>query len=144
MTVNPTQSLEGLFATGLWSQAPQSFDSLFKANARATEVWLASWSKIAKESASFMTRRWTEDKALLEKIVTCKHPAEVLQVQNDFLQSAFADYLQNAKTMMQMETEASAAGFEAYDTAAKHVLAQAEQNQEAANAAAGKAGTKTA
>lgn len=133
MSADPKDNMEALFASALWSQAPHSFDSLFKANARAAEVWLASWSRFASESANFMTKRWAQDNALVEKLMACKNPTDVLQVQGEFMRNAFADYMKEAEVVASMEHDAGAAGLKAYDEAAKSVLEQSEKATTPAN-----------
>ncbi len=119
MTPTPTNSMEAFFTSNPWAQAPENLDRLMKANQKAAEVWLASWSRIAQESATFMTKRWAQDTALLDKLAACKSPADVLEVQSAFMKTAFADYMQEAETVVRMETEASAAGLDVYEGVAK-------------------------
>ncbi len=104
MTLHPTVSPDSFFGSAAWAQTPQNLDTLLEANAKAAKVWFASWSKIASASADFLTKRWEQDTALVEKLMACQNPGEVLKVHSDFLQEA--------KKVVQLETEAGTAGFE--------------------------------
>jgi hypothetical protein len=102
-----------------WGLPPQGFDSLLQANAKAAEIWLESWSKLADESATFMGRRWKRDVELLEKVWACRSPQELLQVQSEFFQKALVDYMKEAGKLADMETEAGVAEMEALDEGAR-------------------------
>ena len=93
----------------------QGFESLVEANAKAAEIWLESWAKLAGESASFVTRRWKQDMDLIEKICACKSPVELLKLQSDFMQLALVDYMKEATKLGDMETEAGVSEIEALD-----------------------------
>lgn len=93
----------------------QGFDSLVEANAKAAEIWLESWARLAGESADFVTRRWARDLALVERICACRTPVELLQVQSEFMQRALADYMHEASRLGDMETDAGVAEIEALD-----------------------------
>ncbi len=93
----------------------QGFDSLVQANAKAAEIWLESWAKLAGESASFVTRRWKQDMDLIEKISACKTPVELLQLQSEFMQRALVDYMKEATRIGDMETDAGVSEIEALD-----------------------------
>ncbi len=124
MTPDPVTSMQTFFASAPWAQAPQNLDRLLQANAKAAEVWMASWTRIAQESATFMTKRWAQDTALVDKLIACQTPADVMKVQSDFMKTAFADYMQEAETVARMETEAGAAGLDAYEEVAKDLAVQ--------------------
>lgn len=124
MTPDPVNKMETFFTATPWAQAPQNLDRLLQANAKAAEVWMASWTKIAQESATFMTKRWAQDTALVDKLIACESPVDVLKVQSDFLKSAFSDYMQEAETVARLETKAGAAGLDAYEKVAKDVVPQ--------------------
>ncbi len=94
---------------------PEGFEGLVQANAKATEIWLDSWKKLASESASFVTKRWERDMDLLDKVKACKTPLELLQLQSEFMQRALVDYMKEATKLTDMETEAGVSEIEAMD-----------------------------
>lgn len=93
----------------------QGFESLVQANAKAAEIWLDSWARLAGESADFVTRRWAQDLELVDKICACRTPVELLKVQSEFMQRALADYMREATHLGDMETDAGVAEMEALD-----------------------------
>lgn len=93
----------------------QGFESLVQANAKAAEIWLDSWARLAGESADFVTRRWAQDLELVDKICACRTPVELLKVQSEFMQRALADYMREATRLGDMETDAGVAEMEALD-----------------------------
>ncbi len=93
----------------------QGFESLVEANAKAAEIWLESWAKLAGESAGFVTRRWKQDMDLIEKICACKTPVELLKLQSEFMQRALVDYMKEATRLGDMETDAGVSEIEALD-----------------------------
>ena len=99
--------------------AAQSFESLLEANAKAAEIWLKSWTRLADESAGFLSRRWKQDLDLMEKIWACKSPLELLQVQSDFMQRALVDYMKETGRVADMETDAGVAEIEALEEGAR-------------------------
>ncbi|MGF1593679.1 MAG: phasin family protein [Kiloniellaceae bacterium] len=102
-----------------WAVPPGGFESLLQSNAKAAEIWLESWSKLAGESAGFLGRRWKTDIELLEKIWSCRSPQELLQVQSEFFQRALVDYMKEAGKLADIETEAGVAEMEALDEGAR-------------------------
>lgn len=105
----------GLPAQGL----EKSFESLVQANAKAAEIWLQSWTRLADESAGFLSKRWKQDLDLVEKICACKSPLELLQVQSAFMQKALIDYMRETGKLADMETDAGVAEMEALDEGAR-------------------------
>ncbi|MEO3428580.1 phasin family protein [Pelagibius sp. CAU 1746] len=93
----------------------QGFESLVQANAKAAEIWLESWAKLAGESAGFVTRRWKQDLDLVEKICACRTPVELLRLQSEFMQRALVDYMKEATRLGDMETEAGVSEIEVLD-----------------------------
>lgn len=93
----------------------KSFEHLVEANAKAAEIWLESWAKLAGESAGFVTRRWKQDLDLVGRICACKSPVELLQLQSEFMQRALVDYLREATRLGDMETDAGVSEIEAMD-----------------------------
>jgi len=97
----------------------KGFESLLQANAKAAEIWLESWGRLAGESAGFVTRRWQQDLELVEKICACRTPLELLQLQSAFFQKALCDYMHEAGKLTDMETEAGVAELGALDEGAR-------------------------
>jgi Phasin protein len=94
---------------------PEGFEGLVQANAKATEIWLESWTKLAGESARFVTQRLEQDMDLLAKMRACRSPLELLQLQSAFMQRALVDYMQEAGKLADMETAAGVSEIEAVD-----------------------------
>ena len=113
MPSKPKKSAAGTPAAG--GLPTQGFESLVEANAKAAEIWLESWAKLAGESADFVTRRWKQDMDLVEKICACKTPVELLQLQSEFMQRALVDYMKEATRIGDMETDAGVSEIEALD-----------------------------
>lgn len=110
-----------------WSISPQAFESLLQANAKAAEIWLESWARLAGESASFASRRWKQDLDLLERLRGCKTPLELLQVQSAFVQKALVDYMRETGKIADLETEAGVSEIEVLDTGARKACGSAER-----------------
>jgi hypothetical protein len=98
-----------------WGPTSEGFESLLQANAKAAEIWLESWSRLAEESAGFVSRRWKQDLDLLEKMAACKTPLELLQLQSTFMPRALVDYMKETGKLADMETEAGVCEVEALD-----------------------------
>lgn len=93
----------------------EGFETLLAAQAKAAEIWLTSWGRLAGESTGFVTRRWQQDLKLIEKIWACKTPLELLTLQSEFLQQALCDYMREAGKLADLETDAGVAEIEALD-----------------------------
>src|SRR5690606_30183082 len=93
----------------------EAFEKLLKAQAKAAEIWLASWGRLAGEAAGFVSRRWQQDLDLVEKFWACKTPLELLELQSNFLQKALCDYMHEAGKLADLETDAGVAEIEALD-----------------------------
>jgi len=93
----------------------KSFEHLVEANAKAAQIWLESWARLAGESAGFVTRRWQQDVDLIGRICACKSPVELLQLQSEFMQRALVDYMREATRLGDLETEAGVSEIEAVD-----------------------------
>ena len=106
-------------AFAAWGLSTQGFQSLLQANARAAEIWLESWTRLADESSGFLSRRWKQDLDLMERIMGCKSPLELLQVQSEFMQRALVDYMKETGKVADMETEAGVSEMEALDEGAR-------------------------
>jgi len=108
-----------------WALPQEGFEGLVQANAKAAEIWLESWGKLAGESAGFLSRRWRQDMDLMERILACKTPVELLQVQSEFLQRTLVDYMQETGKLADMETAAGVSEIEALDRGVKQAGKQA-------------------
>ncbi|MGE5766247.1 MAG: phasin family protein [Bacteroidota bacterium] len=93
----------------------EGFEKLLEAQAKAAEIWLGSWGRLASESAGFVTRRWQQDLELVERIWACKTPLELLTLQSEFMQKALCDYMREAGKLADLETDAGVAEIEALD-----------------------------
>ena len=112
----PKKKSEGVMdAAAAMGMPTKGFEHLVQANAKAAEIWLESWTKLAGESAGFMTRRWAQDMDLVQKISACRSPVELLQVQSEFMQRALVEYMKEATKIGDMETEAGVSEMEAVD-----------------------------
>lgn len=98
-----------------WNVGSKGFESLVQANAKAAEIWLESWGRLAGESAGFVSRRLRQDIDLLERMAACKTPLELLQLQSTFLQQMLVDYMKEVGTLADVETESLIAEAEALD-----------------------------
>jgi hypothetical protein len=106
-------------APATWGLSSQGFESLLQANAKAAEIWLESWGRLADESAGFLNRRWKQDLDLLERICACRTPLELLQLQSSFMQNALVDYMKEAGQLADLETEAGVSEIAALDEGAR-------------------------
>ena len=102
-----------------WGLPAQGFESLLQANAKAAEIWLESWGRLADESAGFLNKRWKQDLDLMERIWACKTPLELLQLQSEFMQRTLVDYMKETGKLADMETEAGVSEIEALDKGAR-------------------------
>ena len=112
-----------------WGLSPQSFDSLVEAQAKAAEIWLQSWTKLADESAGFLSKRWKQDIDLIEQLWACKTPLELLQVQSAFMQTALVDYMSETGKLADLETDAGVAEMDALDKGAREACRPAKPAQ---------------
>jgi hypothetical protein len=87
----------------------ESADVLMKANARAMQMWLDSWTRLAGEMSSFAMRRWARDAETFRKCSACKTPIELFELQAAFVQSMFGDYMREAARVADMEKDAATA-----------------------------------
>lgn len=102
-------------APGTLPLSAEGFEKLLEAQAKAAEIWLGSWGRLAGESAGFVTRRWQQDLELVERIWACKTPLELLTLQSEFMQKALCDYMREAGKLADLETDAGVAEIEALD-----------------------------
>lgn len=72
------------------------------------------WQEIMQESARFVTERLQKDLETQQAMLSCKSPAELLQLQADFFQSALSDYTEEATRMLKLMSKTGGASRE-YD-----------------------------
>jgi hypothetical protein len=114
-----------------WGPPSQGFESLLQANAKAAEIWLESWGRLAEESAGFLNHRLTQDLDLMERIWACKTPLELLQLQSSFMQKALVDYMKEVGTLADLETDAGVSEIAALDEGAREACKPAKASPKA-------------
>lgn len=65
-----------------------------------------AWADIMRESARFLSDRLQEDMETQKALLSCKNPAEVVQVQSEFFRKAMVDYTDEAQRMLMLMTGA--------------------------------------
>ena len=73
-------------------------DFIARYNTKAFEQFKDSSSEIV----SFVTKRLQEDMALPQKLVSCKHPMDAMDVWADFYKTAFDDYSEQSTKMFSL------------------------------------------
>ena len=73
-----------------------AFDPMAAFNPAAAKVW----QDIMTESVRFMTERLQKDMETQKAMLSCKSPAELLQLQTEFFQDAMKDYTDEATRML--------------------------------------------
>lgn len=134
-----TPSAWSLPLPGLKGGSEAGFDSLLQANAKAAEIWLESWTRLADESAGFLSKRWKQDLDLMERIWACKSPLELLQLQSEFMQRTLVDYMNETGKLADMETDAGVSEIDALDEGARAACKPAKVPDKAPGNAPGKA-----
>jgi len=66
-----------------------------------------AWADMMTESARFLSDRLQEDMETQKALLSCKTPAEVMQVQSEFFRKAMVDYTAEAQRMLMLMTGAS-------------------------------------
>lgn len=61
-----------------------------------------AWFDMVQESMRFMTERLEKDLEAQRAMLACTTPQELMQVQSDFMQKAFADYSEETRRMMEI------------------------------------------
>jgi hypothetical protein len=89
--------------------ANECFDAQMKANARAGQMWLDSWTKLTGEMTSFAMKRWTGGAEMFRRCCACRTPMELLELQAEFVQRMLGDYMREAARLADMETDAATA-----------------------------------
>lgn len=73
----------------------------------ANPVFAKTWMDLMTESARFMTERLHSDLEAQKAFMACRTPAEFLEVQAEFLNTAMQQYAREAVRMMDMTMKAS-------------------------------------
>ncbi|MDJ1017759.1 MAG: phasin family protein [Paracoccaceae bacterium] len=74
--------------------------ALLAINPVATNAWL----EIMSESTRFLTDRLNQDIETQKALLACRSPAELLQVQSEFFQSAMNQYAEEIARLSEMVT----------------------------------------
>jgi hypothetical protein len=70
-------------------------------------VLAKAWTDIMSESARFMTERLKTDLETQKALMACRTPAELMEVQASFLNTAVQQYADEAARMFEMTMKAS-------------------------------------
>lgn len=135
-----TQSQEPAAASTTMSKAFESltsgfgvnFDSLMKANAQASQVWMENCSKISRELMDFMNTRWTNDLEAARKLGECRDPFQAFQIQADTLQTAMKQYIDEAAKLTDMTTDAGVSCFKSIDEGVREATSASDDGRKAA------------
>lgn len=73
----------------------------------ANPVFAQAWMDMMAESARFVTARLQADLKTQAALMSCKSPAEVVEVQTAFLNEAMQTYAEEAARLMRMTVTAS-------------------------------------
>ena len=76
-------------------------DGMVAAMAAFSPAATTAWFEIMQESMRFMTDRLQQDMEAQRKMLACTTPQELMQVQSEFMQTAFAQYTQETQRMME-------------------------------------------
>jgi len=71
----------------------------------------AAWNEVLTHSTAFVNARMTADQELPGRLMSCKTPVEVMEVQTEFYSKAFKDYSENSAQMAQLVTKATETTF---------------------------------
>lgn len=84
-------------------EAPAVMTTMIAAN----PVFAKAWMDLMSESARFMTERLRTDMETQKALMACKTPAELMDVQSEFLTTAMQQYADEAARMLEMTVKAS-------------------------------------
>lgn len=84
-------------------EMPPVWASMMSANPVLGKVWMDMFS----ESARFMTERLRTDLETQKALMACKTPAELVEVQAEFLNTAMRQYADEAARFVDMTAQAS-------------------------------------
>ncbi len=68
---------------------------------------MAAWMEVMQESARFITDRLQTDIETQQAMLACRTPAELMQVQTEFFQTAMQQYAEEAQRLAQIMSRAS-------------------------------------
>lgn len=72
-----------------------------------------AWQDVMSDSARFLAERFQQDMDTQKALLSCKNPAELLQVQTDFFQSAMQQYSDHAtRVFSRLSAAADSSGAE--------------------------------
>lgn len=85
------------------AQGPQdpASDGMVAAMAAFSPAATTAWFEIMQESMRFMNERLQQDLEAQRKMLACTTPQELMQVQSEFMKTAFAQYTQETQRMME-------------------------------------------
>jgi len=78
-----------------------------------------AWTEVMTESARFVSQRLQQDFETQKVMMSCKTPAEVMQVQSEFFRKAMSDYTDEAQRMYQIMTSAGEDGSKQSESSTK-------------------------
>jgi hypothetical protein len=84
-------------------EAPPAMAALMSAN----PVFAKAWMDLMSESARFLTERLHSDLETQKAFMACKTPAELVEVQAEFLNTAMQQYAEEATRLIDMTMKAS-------------------------------------
>lgn len=79
------------------------------AMAAMSPATMTAWFQIMQEGMRFMTDRLHSDLETQQKMLACKTPADLLEVQSDFYQKAMAQYGEETQRMVELMGKAMTA-----------------------------------
>ena len=65
-------------------------------------VMAKAWLDLMSEGARFMTDRLQRDMALQQRLLACREPMELMQIQSDFVKEAMEQYAEEATRYFKM------------------------------------------
>lgn len=83
--------------------APPMFAAMASVNPAFTKAWMDMMS----ESARFMMERLQADLETQQALLACRTPADIMEVQANFVNTAMQQYAQEAARLMDMTMKAS-------------------------------------
>ncbi|WP_186827094.1 phasin family protein [Shimia ponticola] len=83
--------------------APAAWASMMVMNPAAT----AAWQDVMSESLAFLNGRFEEDQKIPGRLMACRTPVEVMEVQTDFASKAFKEYSEGAMQIAQLMAKAT-------------------------------------
>jgi hypothetical protein len=85
----------------------ECLDTLLQANARAAQLWLNTWMRMAAEIGTFATKRWSHDAELIGRLCGCRSAVDVVELQAAFAERTMKDYMRETVKLADMEMDAA-------------------------------------